>query len=487
MAASVVLQKRVGVSYWMHEVLYLSEKATEDLSSDPVHDLRTALRRCRSMADGIAVFDRNPAWKKMKRAAKQVFSSLGGLRDIHVMSDWVEKLALEGDTVKKVLVDFLAVQENTLKESAVAALQGFDRKQWRLWADELPSRAARIPLDSPVFAHLALERWEQAYVLHRRALRDRTNIGFHDLRIGVKRLRYTVENFLPRRHETWGNDLKEVQDLLGEVHDLDVLWETTVKIKAFPDIESREQWRSRTQEERGQRLNAYREKMVGSNSLWRVWRASLPRPEERRSIALERLQIWASFLDPNVTHTKHVARLALQLYDGLPAEGILRGPKREEYRCVLQAAAYMHDVGRSRTNNGHHKASARLIRKLHPPSGWTSDEISIAALVARYHRGALPRDTQKSFAALSQSKQRLVQLLGGILRLACACDQQHDKQIRRVEVESSAPALTIRAMGYSEYTSLAEHLAAARHLLELSYHRPVFILPLQAAGQARAA
>ena len=487
MAASVVLQKRVGLSYWMHEVLYQCEKAAEDLSSDPVHDLRTALRRCRSMADGIAVFDRTPAWKKMKRAAKQVFSSLGGVRDIHVIRDWVEKLAPEGDGTRKVLTDFLASQEQTLKTSAAVALQNFDRKQWGVWADELPSRAARIPIESPVFAHLALERWENAHALHRRALRNRTNVGFHDLRIGVKRLRYTVENFLPRLHDTWGDDLKEVQDLLGDVHDLDVLWETAIKIRAFHNAQTRTEWRCQIQEERQQRLNVYREKMVGGKSLWRMWRASLPRAEQRRPIALERLQIWASFLDPSVMHTKHVARLALQLYDGLPADGILRGTRRDEYRCILEAAAYMHDVGRSRTKSGHHKASARLIRRLDPPSGWRADEICIAALVARYHRGALPRETQKRFAALSQSKQRLVQFLGGILRFACACDQQHDNQIRRIEVETSTAVLTVRAVGYSEYTSLAEHLAAARHLLELSYQRPVYILPLHAESQALAA
>jgi exopolyphosphatase/pppGpp-phosphohydrolase len=226
--------------------------------------------------------------------------------------------------------------------------------------------------------------------------------------------------------------------------------------------------------------------MVGSSSLWPVWRAGLPQPEELRSLGLERLQIWAAFLDPSVSHARHVADLALQLYDGLPIDGILRSPERELYRDILKAAVLMHDVGDSRTK-GHHKASARLIRKLEPPMGWTADEIHITALVARYHRGALPRETQKSFAALTQSKRQLVQFLGGILRLACACDRQHDGQIRRVEVEGLNPVLTIRADGYTQDTSLAEYLAAARHLLELACHRPVFILPSKAAYQAHAA
>ena len=80
-----------------------------------------------------------------------------------------------------------------------------------------------------------------------------------------------------------------------------------------------------------------------------------------------------------------------------------------------------------------------------------------------------------------------MQFLGGILRLACACDQQHDNQIKQVAVETSTPVLTIRAKGYSEFTALAEHLAAARHLLEAAYHRPIFILPFEAENQADAA
>lgn len=485
--AAAALQKRVGLVYWMHEVLDQCAKASVDFSSDPVHDLRTALRRCRSLADGIMVFDPDPAWKKMRRAGKQLFASLGSLRDTQVMRHWIEHLAPEGDTAGKALADFVAAQEPNLKQAAATSLQNFDTKQWQTWASQLPTRAARIPLDSPVFAHLALERWQQARALHRRASRNRGNTAFHDLRIGVKRFRYTVENFLPTLHAAWSKDLKDMQDLLGEVHDFDVLWQTAVSIKAFPDAESRALWRSRIVQERQQRLNAYREKTVGSNSLWTNWRTALPRPEQLRSLAMERLQLWAAFHDSSVAHARHVADLALQLYDGLALDGIPRGPKRETYRQILQAAALMHDVGRSRTKLHSHKASARLIRKLAPPLGWTADEVRLTALVTRYHRGALPRETQKSFAALPLSKQRLVQFLGGLLRLACACDRQRDGQIRSLQVECQAPVLTIEADGYTEYTSMSEHLAAARHLLELACHRAIFISSPKVDPQVHAA
>src|ERR1035441_6942470 len=49
--------------------------------------------------------------------------------------------------------------------------------------------------------------WTAAYDLHKHALRTRSQVSWHELRIGIKRFRYTVENFLPRQHALWGDDL----------------------------------------------------------------------------------------------------------------------------------------------------------------------------------------------------------------------------------------------------------------------------------------
>jgi len=474
MAASPTQPPKIGLSYWMQQVLEQAEKVSAGFQSDPVHDLRTALRRCRSMADGLMVFDSDPAWKKMRRAGKQLFQSLGVLRDTHVLTDWIERLTPDEDVPKRTLSAFLDRREQELRVAAAAALQEFDREKWAMWARELPLRAARIPLNSPLFAHLALERWQEAHALHHRALRNRTNVAYHDLRIGVKHFRYTVENFLSGLHEFWAADLKEVQDALGDVHDLDVLWATAHSVKAFTEPAVRERWRARLDAERQRCLARYRDKMVGNNSLWPLWRAALPKSEELRSLGLRRLDTWASFLDPDYRHSRHVAHLSAQLFAGLDDTQ----PRRQEQsRDILQAAAMMHNVGRSRMHRGHHKESGKLIRKLCPPLGWTAEELNLASLIARYHRGAMPSESQKRFSALAKSKREIVQLLGGILRFACACDMQHDAQIRQVEVESSTPVLRVRADGYGTDTALAEHLAAARFLLEIACHRPVFVVP----------
>jgi CHAD domain-containing protein len=477
---------RTGLEYWMNEVLVRRDEAAKDFSSGRVHDLRTALRRCRSLAEGIRVFDPDPGWKKMRRAGKELFSGLGALRDNHVIAEWVEKIAPPHDPTRETLLKFLSGQETEEKQFAAAALDQFDRRRWEGWAKELPTRANRIPPDNVVFEHLALERWRDAHDLHKRAMRNRTNCAFHALRIGLKRLRYTVENFLPSLHARWGDDLKELQDVLGDLHDLDVLWGTALRIRAFPDSAARAHWRSRLVEERNSRLNSYRTKMAGKDSLWGKWRTELPANDDLRQLALRRLEIWASFLDTDFAHSRHVADLALQLYEHLSVDPGLKISKRNDYLRVLHASALMHDAGRSRASKGHHKISARLIRRLDPPLGLSANELQWMALIARYHRGALPRETQPRFAALPPAKQRLTQFLAGILRLACACDRQHDGRIRRFELESLTPICTLRAEGYDEAGPLAEHLAAARHLLELACRRPILILP-PTEGSARAA
>jgi CHAD domain-containing protein len=464
----------------MERVLDECDRASLDFSADAVHDLRVALRRCRSIADGLRVIDPDPNWKEMKKAGRRLFRELGELRDAQVMEEWVRLLGDPNDPVTNALLQFLASREAHLKQQAATALQEFDRKQWRRWIASLPRRAARMRPGSAVFKHLALERWTEAYELHRRALRTRSQVAFHRLRIGLKRFRYIVENFLPEQHEAWRDDLKDLQDLLGEVHDLDVLWSTALQVNAFPDAESRSKWHARIIEERTRRIEKYRSKMLGKTSLWPVWRVQLPVGKQIESAALSRLKLWASFLDPDFKHSTHVARLALQLYDGLPAKQTPADSEPADQRTILQVAALLHDVGRSKKQKGHHKATYKLIERLTPPLSWSKQKMHCVAIVARYHRGALPRVGQSTLLGLSAGERQQVLRLAGILRLANAFDSQGDHRIQRLEVHPQNGFIEISAQGYSPRDRTAENVAAARHLVELVYRQPLIVRTLRA-------
>jgi exopolyphosphatase/guanosine-5'-triphosphate,3'-diphosphate pyrophosphatase len=492
----------------MERVLLECDRAAAGFEADPVHDLRVALRRCRSLADGLMALDPDSSWKDMKKAGKKLFQALGELRDMQVMQEWIEKLSdsndpgAPNDPVAVKLLDHVHVREAVCKQLALKDLNQFDRKEWRQWARALPRRAARVRPGSIVYLHLALEKWTAAYDLHKHALRTRSQVALHQLRIGIKRFRYTVENFLPRQHALWGDDLKELQDLLGEVHDLDVLWATAIETQAFPDAESRSRWREKLNVERGKRIERYREKMMGRQSLWRVWRAELPAGPQLRAAAMSRLRVWAGYLDPDFSHSQRVAQLALLLYDGLKDAGLVAagaavgsagGALSPDYdsRAVLQAAALMHDVGKAKGQEKHQKKSYRMIRRLARPLGWSAREMEMAAVVARYHRGALPRPRGKTLQVLELPDRPIAMELAGVLRLANALDTRHGRRgdggedSPRLEVSLQDRVVLVRATGYSALDGSAEGVAAARHLLETVLRRPVLVRGLQAASRKK--
>ncbi len=411
---------KTGIVFWMEQVLRGCSRAGQDFAPDPVHDLRVGLRRCRSIAAGFMHFDPDPAWADMRREGARLFRKLGELRDNQVAADWARDAAAPRDEASAALLRYLLYRAADLKRAGAEALNKFDRKKWAAWSKRLSSRAARLPIGGLAFKHLALESLEEARYLHQQALRNRSHISFHRLRIGLKKFRYIIENFLPGLLDEWGPDLRGLQDLLGEVHDLHVLMQTAVSIHAFPDDDARCRWRRWIDGEIGRRLALYRLKMTGDKSLWRVWRSGLPAGELLESAAMERLQTWASFRDPDCRRTRSVAQLALRIYDDLSRIGSTETAAGERTRAILRAAALLHAVGGARRTRKEFKESYRLIRSLKPPIGWTSDEFRMVALAVRYHRGVLPAPGHKDILDLPAPQRRLVAMLSGILRLAAS-------------------------------------------------------------------
>jgi exopolyphosphatase/guanosine-5'-triphosphate,3'-diphosphate pyrophosphatase len=145
--------------------------------------------------------------------------------------------------------------------------------------------------------------------------------------------------------------------------------------------------------------------------------------------------------DEEPSHSDQVTRLALQLFDALRSWHRLDDRTRE----LLESAALLHDIGWSQTpdGKGHHKQSARLIHQ--HDWKWLEDaEVELVAQVARYHRKTKPLPTHAAFHALSSADQRLVMVLGGILRLADALDRTHSDRIQAVAASVTPESLLIQ-------------------------------------------
>jgi len=465
-----------GIRYWMERAVEECERVRSGFAAGPVHDLRVALRRCRSMAEGFRAIDPDPTWRKMRKGGKAVFSALGELRDVQVLKEWVEKLGAAADPVKDRLSAYCDARERELKVQASAALSGFDTRTWLRWAQTLDSRERQLPVGSDIFQVIALEKLEDAVRLHRTALRNRSKVALHALRIGIKRFRYVIENFLPQHDERWAKDLKQLQDVLGEIHDLDVLWATALHIRSFATPEERERWRSAIGRERAERVAVYKQKLVGRTSLLGQWRQGLLSGDSLRRAIARKFQTWAGFMDPDPAHAMRVLRRSLEIYDGLVSCGVTRKVAIHEVdaRELLRIAAITHEVGRAAGKKKRHKRSGRMLEKLDTPPGWTADHLRTVGLVARYHRGALPF-AHPAYARLARAKRHMVALLSGILRLAEAVDSGGRRSVRKIRLERHNGFVVLRAEGYPATGKRPERIAAGRYLLETACGLPIMV------------
>ena len=259
----------------MNRVSEMADKVQDDWDADNVHDLRVALRRCRAMADALSEVNPTPGWKKLKKVTRDLFQALGELRDTQVAKQWVRKFGTAKDPVRGRMLKVLSQQEQEQKKKAEKALRQFDRKSWKKWSRKFPAKAEFFPVESVVFQRLALAQLNEAVNLYHQARKLRSGAAWHRLRIGLKGFRYILENFLPQRYAQWSKELKGMQDMLGEVHDLDVLRLQIRKQATGLSPEIVAKWIEEIEKERKIRLEEFREKTANKDSSWVVWHKGL--------------------------------------------------------------------------------------------------------------------------------------------------------------------------------------------------------------------
>ncbi len=462
--------------------LQRSVEAQPDLAEEAVHDLRVAIRRCRSMAEDLAELDPNPGWDRLRAQGKKLFRSLGGLRDLQVMELWLAQLAPPEDPVRVALEALLRRRQEEEKERAREALARFDRKQWRKLAKRLAPRAAGFPDGGPAFLHQALVRWEGAYTLHRLAMRDRSKVSFHRLRIGLKRFRYTVENFLPELHRSWRRDLKELQDCLGEIHDLDVLWAFLPEAGDAFDRVARQIWRKRVVTARQKRVVTYRRRMIGSKSLWIVWRADLPTGAGLEEAALAKLTSWALTRGPN-PRRRRIEALAIRCYELLGGQ-ISQAPFDNcRWLTILRAGAIFESLARG--GKGSAKRAAKEILAMTPPLTWSPRDLQATARVIRCVGTADPDKLRSRLADLASPRRRAILTLAALLRLARTLEKRGLGGDDLLAAEPSQDAIRIRLRVREKADRLFLELGARKSLLEWACRRPI-ILELWNSSPAQA-
>jgi exopolyphosphatase/guanosine-5'-triphosphate,3'-diphosphate pyrophosphatase len=193
---------------------------------------------------------------------------------------------------------------------------------------------------------------------------------------------------------------------------------------------------------------------------------AVPAPPERRKASVETL---ATKLDQDPAHSRHVLRLADQLFTDLQACFALGDLERE----LLGHAARLHDIGLSVDAKEHHKHGANLVQSANL-SGFRRKEAEIIAQVVRFHRGKAPcQEKHEGFAQLAPWHRTMVEKLAAILRTADALDRGHRQAVHSVRLSLTAEEALLHIQGTGDLRPELEGLQAKGPLLFRLLDRPV--------------
>jgi exopolyphosphatase / guanosine-5'-triphosphate,3'-diphosphate pyrophosphatase len=140
-------------------------------------------------------------------------------------------------------------------------------------------------------------------------------------------------------------------------------------------------------------------------------------------------------------HSKHVQKLALQLFDSI---GQRLGCTPDDRR-LLSDAALLHDIGYHISYDNHNKHSYHLIQHA-DLLGMTPAEQVMAANVARYHRGAEPKKKHVNYGGLEKATRATIKRLAAILRVADGFDRGHADAVAEIRVRWLDRALRLTAV-----------------------------------------
>jgi exopolyphosphatase/guanosine-5'-triphosphate,3'-diphosphate pyrophosphatase len=141
-------------------------------------------------------------------------------------------------------------------------------------------------------------------------------------------------------------------------------------------------------------------------------------------------------------HTRHVAALALGMFDQLAAMGLHGGDVRE--RELLWAACMLHDIGMKVGYDEHHKHSRYLILNTGLP-GFAPTETAIVAQAARYHRKGLPVPGPLG-ALFGEGDAARLDRCAVLLRLAEDLERSRDQLVRDTELSASNGEVRLRLL-----------------------------------------
>ena len=139
-----------------------------------------------------------------------------------------------------------------------------------------------------------------------------------------------------------------------------------------------------------------------------------------------------------IPHARKVAELAHRLFESLqPLHRLSPGLGK-----LLQASAYLHDIGHYVSDTAHHKHSYYLVVNSDLP-GFTDTERQMIALLCRYHRKSMPAPRHTPYQEFDPEARRAILLLTPLLRIADSLDRGHEQRVADVQIHLRNGSVTL--------------------------------------------
>jgi CHAD domain-containing protein len=227
-----------------------------------VHRARVATRRLREALPILPVAARPKG--KLERNVRRLTRALGPVRELDVALEMLDALDGSGDVPPAAIVclrDVMRAERRTLHADAVKAVDRWGGTKIRKRILEGRNRTAKAhrrrhwqgPDDSRTASHRAVRRAEHLRTAIANAAGLYLPDRLHEVRIAAKKLRYALEASAqvgsarrapasgPRTAGSTGSllaTLKRAQDLLGRMHDLEVLMARTRAVQGSANAPS---------------------------------------------------------------------------------------------------------------------------------------------------------------------------------------------------------------------------------------------------------
>lgn len=201
-----------------------------------VHDMRVAIRRMRSVINIFGNYYKPKAFDAYVKGLRKTARRLGTVRDLDVMIDDLSRYKSEQDEANQAavqgLIDALDEKRTEARKKLIiwfdskdysAFLKAFSQFLKNEGKGEVEPDSVLEPHQVRHVAPLVIHEALAAVRAYDVIVADADFEALHTLRIGFKRLRYTIDSFkdvLGSTASAYVDEIKTMQDYLGRLNDL---------------------------------------------------------------------------------------------------------------------------------------------------------------------------------------------------------------------------------------------------------------------------